>query len=84
MPLINPARPRTVYLGQIGPNVVHNATHSFSVPFSLVAFVTTVALVRSLSLRAAGAFAVAVALSTMAKPNYALPLVPVVGLALLV
>lgn len=84
MPLVNPARPRSIYLGQISPNVRHNATHIFSVPFSLVAFVTAVALVRSLSLRAAGAFAVAVALSTMAKPNCALALVPVVGPALLV
>jgi len=84
MPLVDPARPRMIYLGQITATLWHNATHIFSVPFSLAAFAAAGWLLRSPSLRTAGLFGVAALLSTAAKPNYALALLPVVGVALLV
>lgn len=84
MPLVDPARPRLIYIGQISATLWHNATHIFSVPFSLAAFAAAVALLRAPSVRTAGLFGVAALLSTAAKPNYALALLPVVGVALLV
>ena len=83
MPLLNPARPEDIYLGQITPNVWHNSTQIFALPFSLAAFVAAAALLRAQTMPRALLFGGLVLASTLAKPNYTIALLPVVGLMLL-
>ena len=83
MPLMNPWNPQDIYLGQISPNVWHNSTQIFALPFSLAAFIAALALLRIQTMPRAFAFGIMVLASTLAKPNYTLTLLPVLGLMLL-
>jgi hypothetical protein len=78
MPLIEPSRPREIYIGQISANVWHNSTLIFAMPFSLLAFMAAVRLVERPSHLRAVVFGLAMAVSTSAKPNLTLALLPVV------
>lgn len=83
MPLLNPWRPHAIYLGQVTPNVWHNSTQIFALPFSLAAFVAGVALLRVPTKSRALLFGILIFTSTLAKPNYTLALLPVLGIILL-
>jgi hypothetical protein len=83
MPLLNPWRSEDIYLGQVSPNVWHNSTQIFALPFSLAAFVTAVGLLRVPSKSRALLFGILIFSSTLAKPNYTLALLPVLGVTLL-
>jgi hypothetical protein len=83
MPLLNPWRSHQIYLGQVSPNVWHNSTQIFATPFALLAFVAAVALLRSPTARRAILFSGLILLSTLAKPNYSLALLPVLGIMLI-
>jgi hypothetical protein len=77
MPLVNPARSHDIYLGQVTANVWHNSTQILALPLGICAFVAGCALLRQPSLQRALLLAVTASLSTMAKPNYTLALIPV-------
>lgn len=83
MPLFNPWRPQRIYLGQLTPNVWHNSTQIFALPFAVAAFVAAVALLRAPTRRRALIFGLLIVVSTLAKPNYTLALMPALGLFLL-
>ena len=84
MPLINPGRPRMIYLGQITATLWHNSTYIYVLPLVLAMFVAAVHLVRVPTPASAAVFGGIAVVSTAAKPNYSLALLPVVGIALLV
>ena len=83
MPILNPWHSHGIYLGQISPNVWHNSTQIFALPFSLAAFAGAVTLLRRPSRSSALMFGILIFMSTLAKPNYTLALLPVLGLMLL-
>ncbi|WP_167044873.1 hypothetical protein [Salinibacterium sp. ZJ454] len=84
MPILNPAMPKMVYLGQITPNVWHNSTNILALPFAIIAALAAIALIRKPEWRTAATFGGLIFLSVLTKPNYALALLPVVGIALIV
>jgi hypothetical protein len=84
MPIIDPARPKNIYLGQIAPNVWHNSTNILAAPFAIAAFLAAISLLRVLSVRNALVFSGLVVLAALAKPNYPIAFLPVVGVATLV
>jgi len=83
MPIMNPWNSRDIYSGQISANVWHNSTQIFALPFSLAAFVGAVALLRIQTMPRAALLGITILASTLAKPNYTLALLPVLGLMLL-
>lgn len=83
MPLHSPGLAQGIYLGNVTPNVWHNSTQMFALPFGLAAFVAAVALLRAPTRSRALLCGLLTLVSTMAKPNYTLALLPVLGLALL-
>lgn len=83
MPIVNPCEPRDVYLGQISANVWHNSTNILVAPFALVAFALAVSFLRDPNRRTAAVFGGAVLIVVLMKPNFALALLPVVGVVLL-
>ena len=83
MPLLSPGLAQGIYLGNVTPNVWHNSTQMFALPFALAAFVAAVALLRAPTRSRALLCGLLILISTMAKPNYTLALLPVLGLALL-
>jgi len=84
MPIVDPTRPRLIYIGQISANVWHNATLLLAMPFSLLAFAAVVAYVRRPGVRPAALASLALLASTAAKPNYTLALLPVLAISLVV
>lgn len=79
MPLLNPADPGDIFLGQIAPNVWHNSTNILAAPLALVLFAAAVAFLRTPSYASAfllSGFALA---AVLAKPNFALALLPVLA-----
>jgi len=83
MPILNPWNSHAIYSGQISANVWHNSTQIFALPFSLAAFISAVALLRIQTLPRAVLLGIMILASTLAKPNYTLALLPVLGLMLL-
>lgn len=81
MPLIDPARPMSIYLGQISANVWHNSTNILAAPFAIAAFFSGIHLLRFLSLKNAAYFSGLMVLSILAKPNFSLAFLPVFGIA---
>ncbi len=84
MPLIDPWRPRSIYLGQVSPTVWHNSTNIFVLPFAILAFTSAIALLRQPSRSRAVVFSVVTTVMLLAKPNFALALLPVMGVVLVV
>lgn len=84
MPLMNPFDSRDIYLGQIAPNVWHNSTQIFALPFAVLAFIAAAAWLRRPTLYRAGVFSVLALASTLAKPSYTITLLPALGIMLLV
>lgn len=76
MPIANWWRFPHVYLGQISPTVWHNSTTIFALPFAMLAFFAAVRWLRSPQLHNTAQLAVAIFIGTLAKPNYAIALVP--------
>ncbi len=83
MPLIDPARPTSIYLGQISANVWHNSTNILAAPFAIAAFFSGIHFLRSLSLRNATFFSALMVVCILAKPNFSLAFLPVFGIAVL-
>lgn len=69
----------SAYLGQVSPNAWHNPTGAFAVPFALLVFLAGLELYERPERRSALFLACALALSAVAKPNYALAYAPCVG-----
>ena len=83
MPLIDPARPMSIYLGQISANVWHNSTNILAAPFAIAVFFSGVHFLRSLTLKNAVFFSALVVVCILAKPNFSLAFLPVFGIAVL-
>lgn len=73
----------SVYLGQLSPNVWHNPTTIFAIPFVLLVFLLGQRVLEAPSLLHMLALGLALALSILAKPNYALAYIPCLALSLL-
>lgn len=84
MPIVDPTRPRLIYIGQISANVWHNATLILAMPFSLLAFAALVMYTRRPGVRTAALTGVALLASTAAKPNYTLAVLPIAAVCLVV
>lgn len=84
MPLIDPWRPRSIYLGQVSPTVWHNSTNIFVLPLAILAFTTALELLRHPTRSRAVLFSVVTTVMLLAKPNFALALLPVMGIVLVV
>jgi len=83
-PLIDPAAPRDIYLGQIPATVWHNSTNIAVAPFALISFWAALRLVANPTWRSALVAGVATAFAIAIKPNFGLALIPVVGVVVLV
>lgn len=84
MPLLDPARPTAIYLGQIAPTVWHNSTNILAAPLAVIAFAMALKAFRLPSIRAAALLGLALVGSVAAKPNLALAFLPVAGVILLI
>lgn len=84
MPLLDPLHPNDIYLGQITPNVWHNSTTILAEPFAILAFYAAIQMYRRATMRSTLIFSAFATLSVLAKPNYALALLPVIGIAMIV
>lgn len=84
MPLLNPARPDEIYLGQLAPTVWHNSTNILAAPFALALFFCAVAFLREPGIRSAVALGGLSVVSVLAKPNFAVAFLPVLGVAAVV
>jgi hypothetical protein len=83
-PLVDPNAPSDIYLGQISATVWHNSTNIMVAPFALIAFWCFMRLMNQVSARAAVSAGVAIAVCVLVKPNFAIAMLPVAGVALLV
>jgi hypothetical protein len=72
----------SLYMGQISPNVWHNPTTIFAMPFAVALFRVATRAIEGFTLRVAVELAVVAMLSVLAKPNYALALLPCVAVVL--
>jgi hypothetical protein len=70
------------YVGNVSPNVWHNPTGVFAMPFALATFLIGVRMIEQPSLRLALAAGPLLALSLLAKPNYLLAFGPYLGIGL--
>jgi hypothetical protein len=70
-------------LGDIKPNILHNPTTIFAMPFALGLFLYAVRHLRRPSLKSAFVLSVLMVVSTLAKPNYVLAFAPCLVLAVL-
>jgi hypothetical protein len=84
MPAPNWWRFPGVYVGMVSPNVWHNPTGVFAMPFALLLFLLGVRALDAPGFRAAAAVGGAMVLSLLAKPNYVLAFAPCFAVALLV
>jgi hypothetical protein len=82
MPLPNWWKFPAIYLGQTSPNVWHNPTTIFSLPFALAAFLAGLRALDRFSVRIAAGLGALLALSLLAKPNYVLAFAPCLAVAL--
>jgi hypothetical protein len=71
-------------VAQPSPNIWHNPTAPFEMPFSLALFLAGLRLLDVLNLRTAALAGLLMVLSLLAKPNFVLAFAPVFGPALLV
>jgi hypothetical protein len=74
---------RDQIVGQPSPNLWHNPTFIFAMPFCLAAFLSGMRLLETPSLRLGAVTGLWLALSLLAKPNYALAFLPCFGPAVL-
>jgi hypothetical protein len=70
-------------LGDIRPNILHNPTTIFAMPFAVGLFLYAVAHVRQLTPRSAFNLSLLMVVSTFAKPNYVLAFAPCLAIVLL-
>jgi hypothetical protein len=84
MPLPNWWDFPTVGRGQVSPNVWHNPTAIFAMPFALLLFLLALRMLDDPRLPAAAAAGGATVLSVLAKPNYVLAFAPCLVVAALV
>jgi hypothetical protein len=77
-----PSSDEGLYIGQISPNVWHNPTTIFAMPFAIALFWCATCVLEHFTLRSALALGFMLALSAFAKPNYVLALAPCLALAL--
>ncbi len=84
MPLINPAQPHNIYLGQLTANVWHNSTNILAAPFVIALFAAAVVFLRRASHGSATVVSALAVASVLAKPNFALAFLPALGVAALV
>jgi hypothetical protein len=73
-----------VFRGQVSPNVWHNPTGIFAMPFALLAFLLGLRALEPPRLSAAALAGGAMVLSLLAKPNYVLAFAPCFAVALAV
>jgi hypothetical protein len=83
-PWVDPNAPSDIYLGQISATVWHNSTNIVAAPFALVAFWFFIRLLARPRAGAAALAGAAIVLSVLAKPNFAIALLPVAGIFLLI
>ncbi len=74
----------SIYLGQLSPNVWHNPTTLFTIPLILLVFILGNRALESPSLLRVLLVGVAIALSILAKPNYAIAYMPCLALGLFI
>jgi hypothetical protein len=72
-----------IYLGQIAPNVWHNPTSIFAMPFVIALYWVSVRSLTDFSRKTAAGVGILMVLCILAKPNYALALSPCMGLVFL-
>jgi hypothetical protein len=72
------------YRGQISPNVWHNPTAIFAMPFALGLFLLGYEALRGLRTETMAGVGCVMALTLLAKPNYVLAFAPCLAVALLV
>jgi hypothetical protein len=72
-----------IFLGQITPNVWHNPTNVFTLPFALGLFVSGLQFLDSPTWSRAGWLGVLALICALAKPNYLLAFVPCLVIAFL-
>jgi hypothetical protein len=71
-----------LYIGQISPNVWHNPTTIFAMPFAIALFWVATDVLQHFTLRSALGLGLMLGLSAFAKPNYVLAFAPCIALAL--
>jgi hypothetical protein len=74
---------RDQIVGQLSPNIWHNPTFIFAMPFCLATFVFGTRMLETPTVRLAFLTGMFLALSLLAKPNYALAFLPCFGPTLL-
>lgn len=84
MCLVNPATPTDVVLGQISPNIWHNSTNILVAPFAFAAFALGIGFLSAPTGRRAALLSVVLVVMVLAKPSFALALLPVLGIATLI
>jgi hypothetical protein len=72
------------YWGSVSPNVWHNPTVIFAMPFALLVFVVGVRALEKPSLAILSWLSASMVISLFAKPNYVLAFAPCFGVALLI
>jgi hypothetical protein len=78
----NPTPGHGIFLGQVSPNVWHNPTTIFAMPFAVALFRLAIRAIEGFTVRTAVELAVATMLCLLAKPNYVLALLPCVVVVL--
>jgi hypothetical protein len=71
-----------LYIGNVSPNIWHNPTGVFAMPFALATFLIGMRMIEQPSLRLALFTGPFLALSLLAKPNYLLAFSPYLGIGL--
>jgi hypothetical protein len=74
----------SLYFGQMSPNVWHNPTGIFAMPFALLLFFLGLRALESPRLSTMAGIGAAMVLSLLAKPNYVLAFAPCFGVAVLI
>jgi hypothetical protein len=82
MPLMNWWSQGASFRGQVSPNVWHNPTGIFAMPFALLGFLAGCRALESGRLRDYFATGCALALSALAKPNFVMAFGPVIAIAI--
>jgi hypothetical protein len=82
MPLPNWWKFPAIYYGQVSPNVWHNPTTIFSLPFALAAFLLGLRALERFSIGVSAGLGAVLVASLLAKPNYFLAFAPVLAIAL--
>jgi hypothetical protein len=82
MPLPNWWKFPALYLGQVTPNVWHNPTTIFCLPFALGVFLLSLRALENFSVKIAAGLGCLFVLTVLAKPNFLLAFLPCIAIAL--